>query len=96
MEFYVGDRVCAIESVIASNNLIRTVGKDNVGTIMIVENGGFGIAWDKNFGGHDLAGRCKSGHGWWCLTSEIALAPEEKEDYDLVPATDEELSFLYS
>lgn len=96
MEYVIGDRVCAIESAIVSDNsVIRTVGKDNVGTVMIIENGGIGVAWDKYFGGHNLAGRCKNGHGWWCLTSEVALVTEE-EDYDLTPATDEELSFLYS
>ena len=87
MEFCVGDRVRAI-----SKSLIAKVGESNIGTVAAVE-GDIGVAWDEAFGGHTLHGYCEDGHGWWCLRRHITLV---EEDYDFMPATDEELSFLYS
>lgn len=91
MEFCVGDRVRA-----TSKGLIARVGESNVGTVAAVESD-IGVVWDEAFGGHTLHGYCENGHGWWCRLQSITLVEtEEDNDYDLVPATDEELSFLYS
>lgn len=95
MEFYVGDRVRAIE-----RRLIAKVGESNVGTVAIVA-GQIGVVWDEKFCGHTLSQHgqrhCENGHGWWCIPQHITLVgAEEDNDYDLTPATDEELSLLYS
>ena len=94
MEFYEGDRVRAI-----SRDLIHSVGKDNIGTVAErrEDECGIPVIWDIKFGGHDLDRRCKSGYGWWCSASDLALIGSDcDDDYDLTPASDEELSFLYS
>lgn len=93
MEFCIGDRVRA-----TSKSLIIKVGESNIGTVALIDaSSHIGVIWDEDFGGHSLQEHCKRGHGWWCFPQTLALVEaEEDNDYVLVPATDEELSFLYS
>lgn len=71
MDFCEGDRVKLVRS------RWRTGLSDGMtGTIVEIDAEQVGIEFDENFGGHNLGGLAKRGHGWWVSTSDIALIDE--------------------
>lgn len=81
MEFNVGDRVVAT----------TYVGRDrrtNVHGVIatIDDNFVYGVVFDENVGGHDLANGssphsvCTYGFGWWMLWHDLKLESAESED----------------
>jgi len=68
MEIGIGDRVKAMGYV--GNGNSRSAGL--YGTVVTkMEDGGFGVGFDKNINGHDCGGHAKIGHGWWVYACEI-------------------------
>lgn len=79
-EFKKGDRVVVVKPP------LTTIKEGACGTVLYDEDswGEYGVALDEAFdGGHNLAGACESGHGYW-------FWPEQLEPADIAPSIDEE------
>lgn len=91
MKFCIGDRV------VPDDLLVDIVGENNVGKILDIKHHisseDCAVVWDEDFGGHSCNGRCLDGHGLWCKPTHLILFKEV--DYNLIPASDEELISLF-
>ena len=93
-EFYIGDRVCLIQDHPANSALVSGA----TGTIRSIlkrtSKLPYGIEWDEDFAcGHNLRGEIKNHRGWYVGVFDIKLEAEEA-DYDIISASDQELSLL--
>lgn len=72
MGFCVGDRVRTI-----SKNFSGDPDVGFMGTVVTIDRyNQIGVEFDANFGGHDLNGFAKNGHGWWVCETDIELLNE--------------------
>lgn len=93
-EFYIGDRVCLIKDrpdggalVSGATGVIRDI-------LFAPFKTTIGVEWDEDFDrGHNMHGKIKSHRGWYVKISDIKLETEEA-DYDMISASDQELSLL--
>lgn len=91
-----GTKLTVTDRVFATRD-IGNIPKNTQGVIAIIDSNAVGVVWDIKFdGGHDLGGLCEYGYGWWVNADDLNLVFEyDDKDYDMTPATDEELDRLF-
>ena len=94
-KFMVGDRVCVSIDYPSENGCLL---EGDTGTIMDIDPETplpLGVRWDIECSGHNLGGLCAAGYGWWVSYNDVRVIDCE-EDYDMPPASDKELIYLFS
>lgn len=92
-KFYIGDRVRLIYDH-PDHGPLRVGITGTIKDIFTDAILPYGVEWDKDFiDGHNLHGKITSHRGWYVMASYIELV-EEELDYDMVSASDKELSLL--
>lgn len=89
-DFYIGDRVVLTKDDPDHNGRI-IIGM--TGTVRDIHRGTnrLGVDWDVYVCGHDLNGKCESGHGWWVPKSCVGVVKELDADAPFDPVTEEDL-----